>query len=157
MDTGSHPPPPSNGDDHHLYPQQDVQQSPSSLDTLFDTTTGDRGILCNDPTGLCIASKGNIDSHNAGVYTSLMRLASKLPEVKSASDSGASPLITIEYESHAIIVKEYDGHVVALRVPMSSGNSADSTRSDLSANESGVGSSDNLHHANSIDSSVDTS
>jgi hypothetical protein len=86
-----------------------------------------------------------------------MRLASKLPEVKSASDSGASPLITIEYESHAIIVKEYDGHVVALRVPMSSGNSADSTRSDLSANESGVGSSDNLHHANSIDSSVDTS
>jgi hypothetical protein len=86
-----------------------------------------------------------------------MRLASQLPEVKDAGDARTSPLITIEYGTHAIIVKEYDGHVVALRVPLSSGNSADSTRSDLSASESGAGSSDNLHHANSIDSSVDTS
>ena len=138
--------------------QYPSQEPPSSLlDAMFDTTKGDRGILCNDPTGLCIASKGHIDTENSGIYTSLMRLAAQLPEVKNAAAQGASPLITIEYDSHATIVKEYDGHVVAVRVPMSSSNSADSTRSDLSAGGSGVGSGDHLHHTTSIDSSVYTS
>lgn len=147
---------PSNGDHGQQYPQE--QPPSSSFDALFDTTTGDRGILVNDPTGLCIASKGDIDTENSGIYTSLVRLAAQLPEVKNSIDSRVSPLITIEFGSHAMIVKEYDGHVVALRVPMSFGNSADSTRSELSTNESGVASrSDQLHHANSNESSVDGS
>lgn len=96
-------------------------QTSSLVDSLI---SGDRegvgGILCNDPSGLCLASKGSIDASNSGVYTSLVRLASQLKNKGEATDS--SPLITIECDTSAILVKEYDGHTVALRVP--SGNSS---------------------------------
>ena len=37
------------------------------------------GILCNDPSGLCLMSKGTMkDNEDSGAYTSLARLASQL-------------------------------------------------------------------------------
>jgi hypothetical protein len=84
--------------------------------------SGDRqgvgGILCNDSSGLCLSSKGEIDSSNSGVYTNLVRLASQLQQQGEATDS--APLITIETDASALLVKEYDGHAVALRVPSTS-------------------------------------
>jgi len=67
--------------------------------------------LVNDRSGLCLRSSGDIDPDNAGVYTNITRLASKLKPDESA------PLVTIEMEDSALLVKEYDGHAVAVRVP----------------------------------------
>ncbi len=88
------------------------------------------GILVNDLNGLCLVSKGNMASTaaksstediNSGVYTSLARLASTLTPYQTASmnnESPPSPLITIEMEGQAsILIKEYDGHTVAMKVP----------------------------------------
>ena len=50
------------------------------------------------------------------MYTSLARLASQL---SPAAEGGAPPLVTIETNEAAILVKEYDGHAVALTVPNS--------------------------------------
>lgn len=84
------------------------------------------GILCNDASGLCLASQGHglvadeqQDSSSsvdtAGVYTNLVRLAAQLhPE--NAAD--ATPLITIETEETTIYCKEYHGHAVAVAVPV---------------------------------------
>jgi hypothetical protein len=96
------------------------QSQPSNplVDSLI---SGDRrvgGILCNDRSGLCLSSAGAIDSSNSGVYTNLVRLATQLQQQGKATDS--TPLITIETYSSAIIVKEYDGHAVALKVPSAS-------------------------------------
>jgi hypothetical protein len=94
--------------------------------------TGDRagvgGFLCNDPNGLCLVAKGKMMTNdptnsNSGVYTSLVRLASQLQEhqpsvnKESTTHNSSSPLITIETDTTAILVKEYDGHAVAMRVP----------------------------------------
>eukprot|EP00531_Pseudo-nitzschia_arenysensis_P019821 CAMPEP_0116127382 /NCGR_PEP_ID=MMETSP0329-20121206/6812_1 /TAXON_ID=697910 /ORGANISM="Pseudo-nitzschia arenysensis, Strain B593" /LENGTH=128 /DNA_ID=CAMNT_0003621481 /DNA_START=54 /DNA_END=440 /DNA_ORIENTATION=- len=88
------------------------------------------GILVNDLNGLCLVSKGNMTSTaaksttegiNSGVYTSLARLASTLTPYQTASmnnENPPSPLITIEMEGPAsILIKEYDGHTVAMKVP----------------------------------------
>ena len=88
------------------------------------------GILVNDLNGLCLVSKGNMSStgekppasdNNSGVYTSLTRLASTLTPYQTATmnnENPPSPLITIEMEGPAsIIIKEYDGHTVAMKVP----------------------------------------
>lgn len=107
----------NNGEEPQPQPQ------PQSLSLLLDISQGDRGILCNDTSGLCLASQGNISTENAGVFTNLVRLAAQLPESSSGSSSQngssavAAPVITIEYDSFAYIVKEYDGHAVAARVP----------------------------------------
>lgn len=80
-----------------------------------DLTEGSRagvgGLLCNDATGLCISAHGPMDAANAGVYTSLTRLAAQLQQSEPA------PLITIECDDSAVIVKDFDGHAVAVRVP----------------------------------------
>jgi hepatitis B virus X-interacting protein len=73
------------------------------------------GALCNDQNGMCLGSRGDIDDSRSGVYTSLVKLASQL-------DSGNEPpLITIEYEKAVLLVKDYDEHAVALRVPVTEG------------------------------------
>jgi hepatitis B virus X-interacting protein len=73
------------------------------------------GALCNDQNGMCLGSRGDIDASKSGVYTSLVKLASQL-------DPGSeAPLITIEYEKVALLVKGYDDHAVALRVPVTEG------------------------------------
>mmetsp|Transcript_7235 Transcript_7235/g.10222 ORF Transcript_7235/g.10222 Transcript_7235/m.10222 type:complete len:145 (-) Transcript_7235:115-549(-) len=76
-------------------------------------TTG--GALCNDPSGLCLGSRGAIDSSKSGIYTSLVRLAA---QIDHGGDTNDVPLITIETKDSAVLVKEYDGHTVALRVPV---------------------------------------
>jgi Ragulator complex protein LAMTOR5 len=112
----------NNGGSHQ--PQQ--QQRLSQPESLFDSIVlGDRqgvgGLLCNDPSGLCLAADGAMDAKDAGTYTSLVRLASQLQAAGSRTSSSSSryvaPLITIETGSAAILVKEYDGHAVAIRVP----------------------------------------
>mmetsp|Transcript_65353 Transcript_65353/g.98578 ORF Transcript_65353/g.98578 Transcript_65353/m.98578 type:complete len:104 (-) Transcript_65353:52-363(-) len=84
---------------------------------------GDRegvgGFLCNDPSGLCLVSKGNMSCGNeSGVYTSLVRLASQLSPNQQAHAANA-PLVTIETDNSSILIKEYDGHTVAFTVPNS--------------------------------------
>jgi hypothetical protein len=83
-----------------------------------DTREG-TGILCNDPMGLCIAAEGAMsdEAKNAGVFTSMVRLASQLQGAAGSSTTAAPPLITIETDEATILVKAYDGHTVALRVP----------------------------------------
>lgn len=82
------------------------------------------GILVNDLNGLCLVSKGSMvanSSSDSGVYTSLTRLASTLTPHQTAianNENPPSPLITIEMDGEAsILVKEYDGHTVAAKVP----------------------------------------
>ena len=81
------------------------------------------GFLCNDPSGLCLISRGDMNSDNdSGVYTSLVRLASQLSPHQKATmnnESVPAPLITIETDASSILVKEYDGHTVAMKVPNS--------------------------------------
>jgi len=104
------------------------QQNEDTTSPLVDSIiSGDRqgGILCNDPSGLCVASQ-NLDVSQSGVYTSLLRLASQLQQQGEATDS--SPLITIETDTSAILVKEYDGHAVALRVPATGEDATDSSQ-----------------------------
>lgn len=80
------------------------------------------GILCNDPSGLCLMSKGTMkDNEDSGAYTSLARLASQLSFLQQQQvtnmSNGESPLITIETDTSRILIKEYDGHAVAMKVP----------------------------------------
>ena len=103
--------------------------------------SGDRagsmgGIQCNDPNGLALHVRGNMNG--SGVYTNLVRLASQLQPTGAStsttkggggggqptSHDGTNttgthppPLITIETDTTSILIKEYDGHTVAIRVP----------------------------------------
>ena len=80
--------------------------------------SGDRegvgGILCNDPQGLCVASKGSLADDDSGVFTNLVRLAAQLPGGDQA------PLITLETADKAILVKDYAGYAVAVQIPKKS-------------------------------------
>ena len=70
-------------------------------------------IICNDPNGLCLAASGDMDKKTSGVYTSLLRLASHL------SDNGEPcTRIVLETKSATIHVMEYEGHAVAVKVPV---------------------------------------
>ena len=86
----------------------------AAIDMVLSRDNSDGGgALCNDPAGLNLHSRGNIDASKAGSYTSLARLATQL-------DGGGgveAPVISIETDKAAIIVKEYAGHCVVLRVP----------------------------------------
>ena len=71
------------------------QQIPGifSLDSILSTTTTTNAetskimsALCNDPSGLCLGSKGNIDTSRAGLYTKIMRLASQLDSAALSSN-----------------------------------------------------------------------
>jgi hypothetical protein len=93
------------------------------------------GIVVNDPNGLCVVHRGTVlvDGNDTGVFTSLTRLARRLgPNHDGGIDTNAAapaaaasgPLITLEYDeaasigaASAILLKDYDGHAVAFRVP----------------------------------------
>jgi hypothetical protein len=77
------------------------------------------GMVCHDPSGLCVASRGTIDT--SGVYTTLIKLAAQLAPAQE------DVYVTIECAHTSVLVKESDGHVVAVRVPStySGGSSAD--------------------------------
>lgn len=96
-----------------------------------------RGILVNDSNGLCLAWKGAIDTTNAEVYTNLTRLASQLPYKSSGKGEDLNPLVTIETETAAWLIKEYEGgHTVVQKVPMSSSMSDNSANTARSVNQS---------------------
>ena len=107
------------------------QRQPSLLESLMvepaqNATDVGFGILCNDPSGLCLSATGNFipqnnsrlasmdDTINSGVYTSLTKLAQQL---QPGSGDNVAPLITIETEESNLLVKEYDGHAIAMKVP----------------------------------------
>ncbi|CAJ1952542.1 unnamed protein product [Cylindrotheca closterium] len=102
-----------------------MQQKSTQTSRLVDNLlTGDRaeleGISCNDPSGLCLLSKGTMTSaNNSGIYTTLVRLAAQL---QTQQGNVEVPLISIETKSYSIMVKEYDGHAVAMKVPRTAAN-----------------------------------
>jgi hypothetical protein len=94
----------------------------SSKNAIVDSLIGgeDRskegGVLCNDANGLCLISEGAMRGEiNAGVYTSLVKLASQLSPQAQANHN--PPLITLESQASAVLIKEYDGRTVAIQVP----------------------------------------
>eukprot|EP00567_Pseudictyota_dubia_P003805 CAMPEP_0197446384 /NCGR_PEP_ID=MMETSP1175-20131217/11349_1 /TAXON_ID=1003142 /ORGANISM="Triceratium dubium, Strain CCMP147" /LENGTH=110 /DNA_ID=CAMNT_0042977491 /DNA_START=43 /DNA_END=375 /DNA_ORIENTATION=- len=73
------------------------------------------GVLCNDPSGLCLGFRGSVDSSKSGTYTSIARLAAQL----DGSNGGVDiPLVSVETDKAATLIKEYDGHAVVLRTPV---------------------------------------
>eukprot|EP00980_Cylindrotheca_fusiformis_P002252 scaffold517_cov119-Cylindrotheca_fusiformis.AAC.35 len=102
-----------------LKPTQPSSQTSRLVESLL---SGDRaaidGISCNDPNGLCLISGGNIDGGNeSGSYTSLVRMASQLYPHNEGTLASEAPLVKIETDAANILVKEYDGHAVAMKVP----------------------------------------
>lgn len=98
-----------------------MQQQQATIDNHL---TGDRseleGISCNDPSGLCLLSKGSMTSANdSGTYTTLIRLASQL---QTQQRSVEVALIAIETKASSILVKDYDGHAVAMKVRRTAAN-----------------------------------
>jgi Ragulator complex protein LAMTOR5 len=113
---------------HNTTPQQQQQRQPALLEGFLASQQqpSGYGILCNDPSGLCLSATKSFlhnrdhtkklsnldDAVNTGVITSLTKLAHQL------SASTAAPcLITLEYEESNLLIKEYDGHAMALKVP----------------------------------------
>lgn len=117
-------------------PQAPRRRQPALLEGFLAPPTQQQqpsgyGILCNDPSGLCLSATGSFlhrdhnkttpkklqnldDAVNTGVLTSLTKLAQQL----QPSAATAIPfLITLEYEESNLLVKEYDGHAIALKVP----------------------------------------
>ena len=84
------------------------------------------GALCNDERGLCLGSRGDVDASAAGVYTSIAKLAGQLDDgVEGGGGGGArreAPLVTLQTETAALLVKEYGGRTVVFRVPKEAGS-----------------------------------
>lgn len=113
-----------------------TQQPPSSgtrtsplVESILTGSNRDgvAGILANDVNGLCLVSKGSMpEGVDSGVYTNLTRLASQLSAATASSN--INPLITIELEGPAsLLIKEYDGHTVAIKVPNATVSKGDTT------------------------------
>eukprot|EP00579_Thalassiosira_antarctica_P022370 CAMPEP_0201991098 /NCGR_PEP_ID=MMETSP0904-20121228/93721_1 /ASSEMBLY_ACC=CAM_ASM_000553 /TAXON_ID=420261 /ORGANISM="Thalassiosira antarctica, Strain CCMP982" /LENGTH=126 /DNA_ID=CAMNT_0048545399 /DNA_START=79 /DNA_END=462 /DNA_ORIENTATION=+ len=83
------------------------------------------GALCNDRNGQCLGSRGNIDASQSGVYTAIAKLASQLDSTVDGSRSNQQevPLVSIQTEKAALLVKEYGGRTVVFRVPTEAENS----------------------------------
>mmetsp|Transcript_34796 Transcript_34796/g.53364 ORF Transcript_34796/g.53364 Transcript_34796/m.53364 type:complete len:111 (+) Transcript_34796:130-462(+) len=69
------------------------------------------GALCNDSNGLCVGAKGEIDDKDSGIYTSIVRMAAQL-------EPDDVPVVAMETDEAHILVKEFDGHTVVLRIPL---------------------------------------
>uniref|UniRef100_A0A6S9CT86 Late endosomal/lysosomal adaptor and MAPK and MTOR activator 5 n=1 Tax=Ditylum brightwellii TaxID=49249 RepID=A0A6S9CT86_9STRA len=98
---------PRSGEDAPISPQRND-------DPKATTGSVGGGALCNDLSGLCLGARGEIETSKSGVYTSIARLASQLD---SGREGGDVPLITIQTNRSALLIKEYYGHAVVLRVP----------------------------------------
>lgn len=77
------------------------------------------GALCNDHSGQCLGSRGNIDASKSGVFTAIAKLASQLDSTVDGTGSNLRevPLVSIQTEEAALLVKEYGGRTVVFRVP----------------------------------------
>lgn len=111
------------------------------MDSDLSSTTPDQPqrILISDPTGLCLQSK-DLPPSDAGIYSSLTHLASQLSDAATAGSSSAPPLITIETSRTITMVKEYDGHAVAVQVPVRQGEE-EATRGQQSTGTASTSSS----------------
>ena len=101
------------------------------------------GALINDQNGLCLGSQGDISTNNSGVYTSIAKLANMLDSTVDGSSGSSSnqqqaevPLVSIQTEKAALLVKEYGGRTVVFRVPTEAENKSEGGSGD---NEEGVG------------------
>lgn len=99
------------------------------------------GALCNDQNGLCLGHQGDINATNSGVYTSIAKLASQLDSSidgkgnTTNNQQQAIPLVTIQTDKAALLVKEYGGRTVVFRVPSKSVDAI----GDEGGNEDGQG------------------
>uniref|UniRef100_A0A7S1VT46 Late endosomal/lysosomal adaptor and MAPK and MTOR activator 5 n=1 Tax=Grammatophora oceanica TaxID=210454 RepID=A0A7S1VT46_9STRA len=94
------------------------------------------GMICNDPSGLCLAHRGGgndnsegsispmMDPATSGVYTSLTKLASQLQP-----GATTAPVIAIETSTSTILVKDMHGHAVAIQKPREASTSSSSPSS----------------------------
>ena len=102
------------------------------------------GALINDQNGLCLGSQGDISTTNSGVYTSIAKLANMLDNTVDGSSGSSSnqqqaevPIVSIQTEKAALLVKEYGGRTVVFRVPTTEAeNKSESSSGD---NEEGAG------------------
>ena len=99
------------------------------------------GALINDQNGLCLGSQGDISTNNSGVYTSIAKLANMLDSTIDGSSSSSNqqqadvPLVSIQTEKAALLVKEFGGRTVVFRVPTEAENKSEGSSGD---NEEGV-------------------
>lgn len=106
------------------------------------------GALCNDENGLCLGSRGDIDTSQSGCYTAIAKLASQLDNTVDGqstkninNNNGEMPLVTIQTEKAALLVKEYGGRTVVFRVPTEANVNGQQCGSELVMN----GELDNLN------------
>lgn len=105
--------------------QQQNPSAPQGMDgILAERMATGGGALCNDQNGLCLGVRGNIDASKSGVYTSIAKLAMLLDN-GSQDDSNEVPLVSIQTDQAALLVKEYGGRTVVFRVPASEGGNGD--------------------------------
>ena len=101
------------------------------------------GALCNDQNGLCLGYQGDINATNSGVYTSIAKLASQLDSTVDGSGNNANnqqqavPLVTIQTDKAALLVKEYGGRTVVFRVPSEPEQSDDAGAEDNTDGQGG--------------------
>ena len=106
-------------------------QSQDGIGALLSSPTNG-GALCNDSLGLCIGSRGTIDTSQSGMYTTIARLAARLGQNdnedeqdlnrqsrggEDGTSNAVAPLVTIETDRATLLVKEYEGNAVVFRVP----------------------------------------
>jgi hypothetical protein len=100
-------------------PSKDDAKGMSGL--LAERMAEGGGVLCNDQNGLCLGFRGDIDASRSGIYTSIAKLASQLDSTVDGSGGGNNPqdvpLVSIQTEKSALLVKEYGGRTVVFRVP----------------------------------------
>ncbi|KAL3768089.1 hypothetical protein ACHAW5_009146 [Stephanodiscus triporus] len=103
-------------------PSKDDAKGMSGL--LAERMAEGGGVLCNDQNGLCLGFRGDIDASRSGIYTSIAKLASQLDSTVDGSGGGNNPqdvpLVSIQTEKSALLVKEYGGRTVVFRVPNTS-------------------------------------
>ncbi len=100
-------------------PNKDDAKGMSGL--LAERMAEGGGVLCNDQNGLCLGFRGDIDASRSGIYTSIAKLASQLDSTVDGSGVRNNlqdvPLVSIQTEKSALLVKEYGGRTVVFRVP----------------------------------------
>ena len=89
-------------------------------------------MVVNDPSGLCLVNKGSI-TDNTGALTNLTRLAQQL----QSNENTSNPLIALEYASTSILLKDYDGHAVAVQVDKKTPNEQEGDGGGSAATETG--------------------
>jgi hypothetical protein len=106
-------------------PSKDDAKGMSGL--LAERMAEGGGVLCNDQNGLCLGFRGDIDASRSGIYTSIAKLASQLDSTVDGSGGRNIPqdvpLVSIQTEKSALLVKEYGGRTVVFRVPTEEGKS----------------------------------